>query len=1216
MMPLKKSYSNRNYLHSTMTEPFTKRAISFLSIRYSIASIFFILLMTCLISSFSLAQSSDKFLKNDAPDKPWNIAADELNYDQETGVYSAKGRVTISKMDRKLTADFVRFDSKNMIASAEGNVILIVGEDILIGRSMEINLDSETGTINEGTIFIKEKHFYIRGHKIQKIGKESYTVEKASISTCDGEVPAWEVTGRDLEVTIGGYGVVKHAALRAKKIPILYSPFLIFPVKPERQTGLLPPEFGFSDRTGFEYIQPLFLAIDESSDLTLYSHFMDQRGEKMGLEYRYIIDETSKGALMVDYLHDRKVDDGTPDSTDNWGYDGDNFRRNNNDRYWIRMKHDHALPNKFQAKLDIDIVSDQDYLEEFKYGYTGFNETKQYFNETFNRELDDVNDPIRVNKLNISRLWENFSLNTEVRWYDNVILRNRDWNDFTLQRLPYIGLDGLKQPVFSTPFYFDLDSEYTYFYSEDGTRGHRADIHPRVYLPYKFGNYFTFEPSVGFRGTGWHIDEYENTGSEQSKDKSLYRGLYDVKLDLTSEIYKVYEINGDKLKGIKHTIRPKIVYDYIPHTNQNKYPLLNTSDENTNLVPLNDSINRVDGKNAITYSITQFFTSKSVKIKESDDEELLRDLYNQFVRFKLEQSYNIYKQREDKKANWENGKNKRPFSPIYAELEIKPIDYFSLEGDSEWSPYDNQLLTGNVGIRIKDKRKDEFYVEYRYNRDNIESFYTELTLRITDALSLYSGYERNIRDNRSIETSFGALYEAQCWSLDVGFTREENNNKVAAIVNLYGLGGFGKSTYFGKTRKTPGNYYPDEYSGYMDLYSVKPAALSTAETESSDMVEDIDLDTAVSELEQGVVSPDEVTVKAESEKTDKKAPEKTGEIAKGEVEETPLKDEKEKTQATGDETKTKDDMAVSDLGIEESLIKDTKESIVNETRDVLDIDYDEVKVGKLTNLVGISLFENKTTFYAPNLEKMFNEDLAKSIHKEVGSNIALTELSGSDFPESSGQLPKLVSGSINNFALIEKGRQLGLNAIITGSFTDIKPVQETRGKLFKDTYDAVRLVINVEVYDTETGTKLLNKNFIHISDIKKVEADDILEFGGSNGPRKEINISALNDAIQNVIDDISENVATVLDKYQWKGYVTSIGNSRIIISSGSKIGLLPGNKLEVYDRKIIEGLGGRQYFVPGNKTGEIVITDVSPDSSEAVLVSGTVVKEDSAVKKR
>ena len=193
-MPLEKLSSDFNSLKSNVNTQYVKKSLSFVTIRNYIVYIFFILLMTCLIPSASFAQTTDKFLKNDEPDKPWNIAADELNYDQETGVYSAKGRVTISKLDRKLTADFVRFDSQNMIARAEGNVIMIVGEDILIGSSMEINLDSETGTITEGTIFIKEKHFYIRGDKIQKIGKESYAIEKASISTCDGDVPAWEVT--------------------------------------------------------------------------------------------------------------------------------------------------------------------------------------------------------------------------------------------------------------------------------------------------------------------------------------------------------------------------------------------------------------------------------------------------------------------------------------------------------------------------------------------------------------------------------------------------------------------------------------------------------------------------------------------------------------------------------------------------------------------------------------------------------------------------------------------------------------------------------------------------------------------------------------------------------------------------------------------------------------------------------------------------------------
>jgi len=103
-MPLEKFSSDFNSLKSNVNAQYVKRSLSFITIRNYISYIFFILLMTFLIPSVSFTQTTDKFLKNDDPDKPWNIAADELNYDQETGVYSAKGRVTISKLDTGLTA--------------------------------------------------------------------------------------------------------------------------------------------------------------------------------------------------------------------------------------------------------------------------------------------------------------------------------------------------------------------------------------------------------------------------------------------------------------------------------------------------------------------------------------------------------------------------------------------------------------------------------------------------------------------------------------------------------------------------------------------------------------------------------------------------------------------------------------------------------------------------------------------------------------------------------------------------------------------------------------------------------------------------------------------------------------------------------------------------------------------------------------------------------
>ena len=516
------------------------------------------------------------------------MVADEISYDQKANQYIARGDVTITKKDRKLTADFVRFDHKTMKALAIGHVIMAEGEDILTGTSMEMDLDTETGTVYNGAIFFKANHFYIRGNKIQKIGKGSYTFDKASITTCDGDTPAWKITGRNLKVTIEGYGFANHATLWAKKIPVLYTPFLVFPVKLKRQSGLLPPKIGYSDRKGAEYNQPLYWAINESSDATFYLHHMGRRGEKLGLEYRYVLDNRSKGTLMYDFLDDRKVEDGTQGSED-WGYVDDNVLRPNSDRYWFRMKNDQAMPFGFSARLDIDIVSDQDYLHEFKDGYTGFEKTDRYFHRTFGRDLDEYDDPVRVNSLNISRNWSNYSLITEARWYDDVISRRQNDANTVLQKLPFAEFNASKQRILKTPLYVDLDSEYVRFYREESKRGHRIDALPRLYLPLKFKNYFTFEPSFGWRQTAWYIDKYQVPSPE--RERALYREIYDVKLDLSSDIYNVYNLEGNGIERIRHAVRPQIVYEFIPDQKQDEYPSF-------------DEVDRIEKKNLITYSLT------------------------------------------------------------------------------------------------------------------------------------------------------------------------------------------------------------------------------------------------------------------------------------------------------------------------------------------------------------------------------------------------------------------------------------------------------------------------------------------------------------------------------------------------------------------------------------------------------------------------------------
>ena len=717
------------------------------------------------------------------PDKPWHLEADEISYDDKVNQYLARGNVTISKEDKKLTADFIRFDHRAMKAMAVGNVVMTVGNDILIGNSMEMDLDAETGTIYQGTIFLKEQNYYFKGDKLQKTGKDSYTAEKASISTCDDEPPAWKITGRNLKVTLEGYGTVTHAAIYAKRVPVGYMPYFVFPTKRKRQTGFLFPAFESSKRRGFGFNQPFFWAISDSQDATFYLNFMDKRGVKSGGEYRYVLDNFSKGTVMFDSLYDDKIDDGVGNNSEDWGYTDDNVLRPNNDRYWVRARANQQLPLELKARLDLDIVSDQDYLKEFKEGYSGYTRTNFFFTDVFGRGLDDYNDATRKNRLNLNRRWSKYSFNMEALWFDNVVLRRQSDINPTLQKLPFIEFTGSRQKLFFDPLYFNFESEYVNFYRQDGQTGHRLDLHPRFFLPLRLKNYLTVEPSMSVRETLYYRDSLE--GFQQDDDRFDSRELWDAKVEFFSEVFNVFKVNSLGMDRVKHSVRPKLRYSYIPDFDQDDLPGFDDKD-------------RVAKENVLTYSLTQWFTSRSFKnggnaSKEDQDDGRSQYNYSEFLRFKLENSYDINKELDDAP---------RPFSDVAAKLDFAPHRYVTLRWDAIYNPYDKEVTQNNIATTIRDPRGDRFFVEYRRTDGSSESLYFDLLVKVTDKLNLYGGYEQNLFTQERIYTSGGASYVAQCWSANLRYVDEVTDKRFEFSINLYGLGAIGHEV-FGRVLENP-----------------------------------------------------------------------------------------------------------------------------------------------------------------------------------------------------------------------------------------------------------------------------------------------------------------------------------------------------------------------------------------------------------------------------
>lgn len=228
----------------------------------------------------------------------------------------------------------------------------------------------------------------------------------------------------------------------------------------------------------------------------------------------------------------------------------------------------------------------------------------------------------------------------------------------------------------------------------------------------------------------------------------------------------MYNTNIKGINRIKNTITPKIVYSYIPDVEQDEYP------------------DRIGKQNLLTYSITSTLISKSLTKKAKTEDEPPTYSYHEFFRLKFEQSYDINKEKDD---------DPEPFSPIYGEMEIYPGSYFSLRAEAGWSQYESDFLNHNIRANIWDNRGDKLYVEHRYTRDSNKSINGNIHLKITDGLAVYGDYEYDLLDKQKITSMLGFVYRSQCWSIDINYTDEEDDQRYAFMINLYGLGGLGAS---------------------------------------------------------------------------------------------------------------------------------------------------------------------------------------------------------------------------------------------------------------------------------------------------------------------------------------------------------------------------------------------------------------------------------------
>jgi len=712
---------------------------------------------------------------------PWKLSADRLTYKAKEGTYIAEGHVVISKDNQSLHTEYASYNVNTGIVSLSGGLLLETNGDTLTGKEGTFNLNTQTGRVVEGALFLKKNHYYINGRLLEKVGPDTYEVEDCSVTTCDGTNPDWRITGSQIRVTIEGYGTVKHAAFRVRNLPIVYIPYMIFPAKTRRQTGLLPPRVGYSTLNGGEIEVPFFWAISDQVDATFYQRYMSHRGYMQGAEFRYLESETSKGVFESDILSDKKKE---KDMNDEDALDISPYARTNTTRYWLRGMADQDLPLGINARFDADYVSDQDYLREFESELFGFSSRTDLADE-FHRPVQENRSPTRRSALRLSRDGENYALQGSTSYYQ--YMGDPSLKNDVQQPLGSLDFILMQEQIKKLPIFFNVASDYDYVWSDDATRGHSLSISPEITFPLWLGPYVEFEPSFKYTYDALRVDNTDGSKADQ------YQSAYEARARLATNAERVYSLDWAQVKKVRHKISPTFYYTYRGYrTNQDDDPWFNPIDYDDYGSPWFDFTDQWEeenlSRNRISFALENFLDARLENEKGAVD-------YRQWVNFKLIQGYDF----DEARRSTATGDGKEPFTPLAALLVVTPFPALDLRASTAWDHYEKQFsrttVSGELTVQRLGGLRDRYRVNYQYYADETEG-QTNVNLmadiNLVHGFSVGGSFQRDLNKDQNIVTAGWVGYQSQCWGIKLGAQKEYNQTNILLVLRLVGLGDTGE----------------------------------------------------------------------------------------------------------------------------------------------------------------------------------------------------------------------------------------------------------------------------------------------------------------------------------------------------------------------------------------------------------------------------------------
>jgi LPS-assembly protein len=646
------------------------------------------------------------------------------------------GDAQVLRGDQRLRAARIIYDENTETVEADGDVIYDEPLLNITGTDGKFWLDQ-----NRGELFGTQFRFYERHGRGD--ARKAYVLEpgvtrfkKVKYTTCPDGSNTWGVRATKVELdTNTGVGEAHDARLTIKDVPVLYTPYLSFPIDDRRKTGLLIPSFGSSDNSGFELKTPFYWNIAPNYDATITPRYLSDRGTQINTDFRFL-QSKQEGSVRLEYLD---KDDTTGDRRTRFSV-VDNLRFSRN----------------LTAKVDYDRVSDKDYL-------TDLGDSLSLASITYLRRTASVN--------YTTNWWRSSIQVDDYQTVDDTIAeQNRPY-----QRLPRLTFDAVTPPN-SLGLESQWLSEAVRFDANKRVTADRLDLWPSVSWPYR-ATAFDVTPKLGFRYTAYELDD-QPAGEPSNPTRSVPVFSLDNNLYLERDL----SLAG---RSYTQTLEPRLFYLYAKGDNQEDLPLFDSSEPTFSYRELFEE-NRFNGADRMGDANQAALALTTRLIDPNTGAEKLRASIGQLYYFA-----NRNVTLNDTAPQTESESN------IASELELALSRSWTGKADLIWDTHDSNTSRANARIQYHPGFRKIANLSYRYLNGEQNQVDASVLWPLSPAWHVVGRWYYDIGDRQKLETLAGIEYDSCCWGLRfvvrdyVDSTSKANNRVYMAQIVLKGLATFG-----------------------------------------------------------------------------------------------------------------------------------------------------------------------------------------------------------------------------------------------------------------------------------------------------------------------------------------------------------------------------------------------------------------------------------------